>query len=239
MELLVRYWQTKLFKPARRKLARNLVIGAGAPSEVYSAYNRLRTQIIKRLQENGWNSVAITSPSRASGNTLTAINLAISIARDCSYTVLLVELDLVNPSFRHVLGFKQRQGIVDHLLHDVPIQEILLNPGIGRLVVIPAGSPVTNSSQLLSSPKMTRLLEELKLRYEHKIVLFDLPPVRAIDDAMAFSPFVDCVLLVVEEGETQVNDVRRALDCLRSTKILGVVLNRSIHVENDGKIISR
>jgi protein-tyrosine kinase len=239
MELGVRDWQTKLFKPARRQPARDLVIGAGAPSEIYSAFSRLRNQIINRLQENGWTAVAITSPSRASGNTLTAINLAISIARGFSYTVLLVELDLVNPSFRQVLGFKERQGIVDHLLHDVPIPEILLNPGIGRLVVIPAGSPVTNSSELLSSPKMTRLLEELKLRYEYKIVLFDLPPVLTIDDAMAFSSFVDCALLVVEEGETLVSDVRRALDYLRSTKILGVVLNRSLHIENDGKIIPR
>ncbi len=124
-ELGVRDWQTKLFMPARRQPARDLVIGAGPPSEIYSAFKRLRNQIIKRLQENGWTTVAITSPSRVSGTTLTAINLAISIARDFSYTVLLVELDLVNPTFREVLGFKQRQGIVDHLLRDVPIAEIL------------------------------------------------------------------------------------------------------------------
>jgi exopolysaccharide/PEP-CTERM locus tyrosine autokinase len=232
METRVRYRQTQQFTPARRRLARNLVISAGTPNEVYSVYNHLRTQILQRLQENHWNTVAITSPSRASGNTLTAINLAISIARDYNYTVLLVELDLVNPSFHRILGFKQRQGIVDHLLHDVPIPEILLNPGIDRLVVIPAGSPITNSSELLSSPKMIRLVEELKHRYEDRIVLFDLPPVLTIDDAMAFSPLVDCALLVVEEGETRINDVRRALDCLRSTNILGVVLNRSIHAEN-------
>jgi len=95
----------------------------------------------------------------------------------------------------------------------------------------PAGSPVTNSSELLSSPKMIRLVEELKSRYERRIILFDLPSVLTNGDAMAFSPFVDCALLVVEEGETRVNDVRRALDYLRSTNILGVVLNRSIHVE--------
>jgi protein-tyrosine kinase len=237
--LPVRYWQTNLFKRARRKLARELVIGAGAPSEISSAFKRLRTEIINRLKENGWTTVAVTGPARASGKTLTAINLAISMARDFSYTILLVELDLVNPSFRQVLGFKQRQGIVDYLLHDVPIVEILFNPGIDRLFVIPAGSPITNSSALLSSPKMMRLLEELNLRYEHKIVLFDLPSVLEIDDARAISAFVDCALLVIEEGETRVDDVRRALEDLKSTKILGVVLNRSIHVENDGKIISR
>jgi len=239
MELRVQYRHLKKFEPERRQLARNLVIGAGASSGVYSAYNYLRTQIIHRLQENGWNTVAITSPTRASGNTLTAINLAISIARNYNYTVLLVELDLVNPSFRQVLGFEERQGIVDHLLHDVPVSEIMLDLGIDGLVVIPAGPPVTNSSELLSSPKMTRLVEELKLRYKHLIVLFDLPSVLSIDDAMAFSPFVDCALLVVEEGETRVNDVRRAVEYLRSTKILGVVLNRSNQAVNDDKIMSR
>jgi protein-tyrosine kinase len=237
--LPVRYRQTNLFKRARRKLARELVIGAGAPSEISSAFNRLRTEVINRLEENGWTTVAVTGPARAWGKTFTAINLAISMARDFNYTVLLVELDLVNPSFRQVLGFEQRQGIVDYLLHDVPIAEILFNPGIDRLFVIPAGSPITNSSALLSSPKMTRLLEELSLRYEHKIVLFDLPSVPEIDDAMAISAFADCALLVIEEGETLVDDVRRALEDLKSTKILGVVLNRSIHVENDGQIISR
>jgi Mrp family chromosome partitioning ATPase len=232
---LARYPQTKQVKQTRRLLARNLVIGAEASREVCSAYNLLRTQIIRRLREKEWNTVAITSPSRASGNTLTAINLAISIAQDLSHTVLLVELDFVDPSFHKILGFEQRHGIVDHLLYDVPILEILLNLGVDRLVVIPAGSPVTNSSELLSSPKMSRFVAELKLRYRHRIVLFDLPSVLAIDDAMAFSKFVDCVLLVVEEGETRVSEVRRAIDCLGSTNVLGVALNRSIHGENDGR----
>jgi protein-tyrosine kinase len=227
-ELGVWYRQAKQFKPVQRRLARSRVIGGEASSKVHSAYNVLRTQIIKRLQEHGWNTVAITSPSKASGNTLTAINLAISIARHLNYTVLLVELDLVNPSFRKILGFEQRQGIVDHLLHGVPIPEILLNPGIERLFVLPAGSPVTNSSELLSGSKMARLVEKLKCPYENQIVLFDLPSVLANDDAMAFCAFVDCALLVVEEGETRVNAVRRALEYLRSTEIIGVVLNRSI-----------
>ena len=82
---------------------------------------------------------------------------------------------------------------------------------------------------------MSRLVAELKLQYKHRIVLFDLPAVLASDDAMAFSRFVDCALLVVSEGETRVNDVRRALDYLRSTKILGIVLNRSISIASHGK----
>jgi len=189
--------------------------------------------------EERWKTVAVTSPTKASGNTLVAINLAISIARDFSYTVVLAELDLVNPSFHQVLKFKQRKGIVDYLLRDAPIEVILLNPGIDRLVVIPAGSRIANASELLSSPKLTQLMEELKLRYERPIILFDLSSVLASDGALAFAPFVDCALLVVEEDETRVEDVRRALDQLKSTNILGVVLNRSIHVDNQGKMIWR
>jgi protein-tyrosine kinase len=232
-ELRGGYQQARQFKPAAGRLARNFVIGNGATKQVLSPYSNLRTQIVGRIRENDWNTVAVTSPSRKSGNTLTAINLAISMARDFRYTVVLVELDLINPSFRQVLGFDQQQGIVDHLLRDVPIQDILLSPGIERLIVVPAGSPATNSSELLCSPKMTQLVAALKLRYEHPIILFDLPSVLAFDDAMAFSPLVDCALLVVKEGETRINDVRRAMDNLRSTKILGVAINRSIHVENN------
>lgn len=225
----VSYTQTRRFTPEPGRLARNLIIGTDAPRENSSAYNFLRSQVIKRLQENGWNTVAITSPSGRSGNTLTALNLGISIARNYAYTALLVELDLVNPSLRQMLGFTQRQGITDHLLDDVPVAELMLHPGIDRLVLIPGGSPVINSSELLSSPKMARLLDELKHRYRDRIVLFDLPPVLAHDDAMAFARFVDCILLVVEEGETRVEDVRRAIEYLSPTNILGVVLNRSIH----------
>ncbi len=234
-ELHVEYRETRQFKPAPEQLASNHIIGGASPPEVYSAYNLLRTQVVGRLQENGWSTVAITSPSRGTGTTLTALNLAISIARDLSHSVLLVEANLVNPSLHNLLGFEPQRGIVDYLLHDAPIPQLLLNPGIDRLVVIPAGSPVNNSSELLSSPKMMRLVEELKSRYQDRIVLFDLPPVLAIDDAMAFSRFVDCALLVVEEDKTHLSEVRRALDYLRSTNILGSVLNRSIHVEHEVK----
>src|ERR1700749_3884883 len=81
MELRVRYRQSEQFNQARRRPERRPLIGA----EANSAYNLLRTRIVRRLQENGWNTVAITSPSRTSGTTLTAINLAISIARNFSH----------------------------------------------------------------------------------------------------------------------------------------------------------
>lgn len=233
-ELCVWNPQIALFRRDPRLLANNLVIGPTAPVDVSSAYNFIRTQILNRLRRHGWNTVAVTSPLRRSGATLTAINLAISLSRDFSHSVLLVELNLVNPSFHRILGLEPRPGVVDYLLHDAPLSEIVFGIGIERLAIIPAGSRAANSSELLSSPKMARLVERLKRQSERQVVLFDLPPALAVDDAMAFAPLADCVLLVVEEGRTGVNDVRRAINYLASTKMLGIVLNRSIRRENGG-----
>jgi Mrp family chromosome partitioning ATPase len=74
---------------------------------------------------------------------------------------------------------------------------------------------------------MSRLVDELKNRYAGRIVIFDLPPVLDASDAMAFSPYVDATLLVVEEGKTTKQEVENAVEMLSSTNILGTVLNKS------------
>jgi protein-tyrosine kinase len=232
LDLRVRNQKVANFEPDWRRLACNLVIGPGTAGDISSAYNVLRMRFLKSLEKNGWSTVAVTSPSKGSGNTLTAMNLAISIARDF-HSVLLVELDLVSPSFNRLLGFGKVRGMADYLLHDAPLSEIVMNIGVDGLAIIPAGSPVANSFKLLSSRKMARFVGELKQLNDHEVVLFDLPSVLAFDDAVAFSPLVDCALLVVEEGSTRVSDVRRALTRLEHTKILGIVLNRSIRGDNE------
>ena len=139
--------------------------------------------------------------------------------------MLLVELDLVSPSFNRLLGFEKVRGMADYLLHDAPLSEIVMNIGVDGLAIIPAGSPVANSFELLSSRKMARFVGELKQLNDHEVVLFDLPSVLAFDDAVAFSPLVDCALLVVEEGSTKVSDVRRALTRLEHTKIFSALFS--------------
>ena len=233
LDLRLRNQQAAKFEPDWSRLARNLMINPGAATDISSTYNVLRMRVLKSLEKNCWSTVAVTSPTRGSGNTLTAINLAISIARDLTHRVLLVELDLVRPSFNRMLGFEKFRGVADYLLDDAGLSEIVLDIGVDGLAIIPAGSPVANSFDLLSSRKMARFVEELKRLNAHEVVLFDLPSVLAFDDAIAFSSLVDCALLVVEEGATKVSDVRRALTRLEDTDILGVVLNRSIRGDDE------
>jgi protein-tyrosine kinase len=233
LALRSRELQTAEFEPDWRRVARNFVIRPGAANDISPTYNLLKKRFLKSLKKNCWSTVAVTSPTRGSGNTLTAINLAINIARDLTHSVLLVELDFVSPSFHRILGFEKFRGMADYLLDDAGLSEIVLDIGVDGLTIIPAGSYVPNSSRLLSSRKIAQFVGELKRLNAHEIVLFDLPSVLAFDDAIAFSPLVDCALLVVEEGATKVSDVRRALTRLEHTEILGVVLNRSRRGDNE------
>ena len=208
-------------------LARNLIITGEGSDPVSAAYKMLRTQVLQRMNANGWNVLAITSPGPCEGKTVTALNLAITTAREVNHTVLLVELDLRRPTLHHLLGYDAGPGITDYLLRDMPLSQVMFNPGIDRLVVIPAGSPSDRSSELLSSPRMIDLVRELKERYPRRLVLFDVPPLLTSDDGLAFVPYVDAALLVVAEGQTSYEDVELAKNMLASTHLVGAVLNRS------------
>ena len=224
----VTYSQTRQIAGDRSSLVNNRVISELDNPEALTAYKLLRTQVEHRLSANGWNALAITSPGANQGKTLTAINLAISLAYEVHRTVLLVDLDLKNPSIHKIFGSLGGPGIVDYLYNDVPLNEILFNPGVDRLVVLPGSEPIANSSETLASPKMARLVDELKSRYPSRFVIFDLPPMLSADDALAFSPHVDAALLVVEDGVTTKEELARSIELLNQTELLGTVLNKTL-----------
>jgi protein-tyrosine kinase len=191
-------------------------------------YKILRTKVLQRMRANNWRTLAITSPTEGCGKTLTSINLAISIAREVNQTVLLVDLDLKRPQVQRYLTHETLPGLSDYLLQDTPVPELLFNlKGVERLVVLPGHDSVTHSSEMLSSPRMVSLIDEMKSRYPSRIVLLDMPPVLACDDVLAFSPYVDAVLLVASDGETDRADLNRASVLLDKMNILGITLNKS------------
>jgi capsular exopolysaccharide synthesis family protein len=209
-------------------LRKNRIIAAMPPGPFIESYSLLRTRILQIFREHKWNTLAITSPGPAAGKTLTAINLAISIAREVDHTVLLVDANLQQPWMLDYFGLPHRKGLGEHLTEDVPISELLFKPGIvDRLIVLPGGRPLVNSSEMLSSPKMARLVEEMKSRYRTRIIIFDLPPVLASSDTLGFAPMVDAALLVVEEGVTQRAELEQAVELLNVTNIVGTVLNKA------------
>lgn len=203
-------------------------------NSISDAYRILRTQVLQRLNENGWNTLAITSPGSNAGKSLTAINLAISLAREVDTTVLLVDANLRSPKLDKYFDFDAEYGLSDYLLNDKPLNEMLVHPeGISRFVVLPAGRSISNSSEMLSSTKMKRLVNEVKHRYQSRVILFDLPPVLESSDAMAFIPNADATLLVIEEGRTQESDLKQTFELLQSSEIIGTVLNKAYTTDRD------
>ena len=210
-------------------LRQNHILTGEAGDDAARAYKVLRTQVSQRLRQNGWKTLGITSPGHGEGKTLTAINLSISLALEPHHTVLLVDADLRHPSIHSYLGIEVEYGLHEHLLDGIPVEQTLVHPQIRRLVLLPGSKSLNSSSEMLSSPDMLDLVQQLKKRYPTRLVIFDLPPVLASDDVLAFAPYLDAMLLVVEEGKTQRDELARAAELLQATNqnLIGTVLNKS------------
>lgn len=210
-------------------LKHNHIVTADSEDQAARAYKVLRTQVSQRMRQHGWRTLGITSPGRGEGKTLTAINLCISLALEPHHTVLLVDADLRQPSIHHYLGFEVERGLREHLLEGVPVEQILVHPQIRRLVVLPGSTPLGSSSETLSSPTMLQLVQELKKRYPSRLVVFDLPAVLTSDDVLAFAPYLDAMLLVVEESKTLRDELARAAELIQASNqnLIGTVLNKS------------
>ena len=223
----VRYSNTRRVEPEEAALAHNRVIAGDIHDPRVEAYRQLRSQVLGSMKRHHWHTLAITSAHESAGKTLTAVNLAISISQEVSQTVMLVDLDLRKPNVHTTLEIDIDKGIVDHLLHGEPIENILLNPGYPRLVVLPGLPQGRHSSEMLSSPEMKAFMQDITGRYPDRIIIFDLPPLLRNDDAMVFVPNADACLLVVEDGATRPDDIDRSLQLLKHAQLLGTILNKA------------
>lgn len=190
-------------------------------------YRQLRTRVLKTLTKQNWQTLAVTTAEDGAGSTLTAVNLAISLARDVNHTVTLIDLDLRNPSVHKALGFDPEMGLVDYLTGHASLDEVLLVPQFPRLRLLP-GRPADNySSELLASPRMNELVTDLLADAPSPILIFDLSSLLHTDDAISFAPTVDATLVVIEEGGTTEEEVKEALQLLHDVNVIGTVLNKA------------
>lgn len=213
--------------PARlRDNERILPPGASGPHG--GPYKMLRTQVLRRLDQLGANTLGIVSGRRGDGKTLTAINLAIAIAADPTRTALLVDFDMRAPSIHRRFHHEPHCGVEDCLQRQQSVRECMFKvAGYERLTILPAKSSIDISAELLASPRAGELVAELRGQYANRIVIFDLPPVLQTDDALAFARHLQAALLVVGEGRTRRDDVVRTLQLLGDLTFVGTVLNAS------------
>jgi capsular exopolysaccharide synthesis family protein len=210
------------------KLREQRVIAASEHDERVGPYRQLRTQLLKTMRDNQWTTLALTSAHERAGKSLTAANLAISLSRDVNTQVLLVDLDLNTPTVHQKLNLKPDKGLVDYLKGECSLEEIVFDPGVEQLIVLVGRSAGKESSELLGSPKMQELMQDLCRQDVANITIFDLPPLLRNDDAIMFAPFADATLLVVEAGVTTEDQLQESMRLLRKANVIGTILNKSI-----------
>ena len=226
----IQYTKTQSVTSSTVLMRENRLINTMEQGEYTDALKMLSTQVLQRMEENHWGSIAVTSPRLAAGKTTIAINLGLSIAKEVDYTVLLVDANLRHPNVHQYFGIEPEHGLSEYLTNDIELSDILINPrGIDRFVLLPAGKPHSLSTELLRSPRMCDLVQELTNKYPKRIIIFDLPSILITADALAFIPCVDCALVVVEDDVTKESDLKAAIEMLSITNVIGTVLNKSMY----------
>jgi len=224
----ISYQETRVVQVSPETLRANRVVAEMDGDPTANIFRILRSHVLRKLADGGWSTLAVCSANQGEGKSLTAVNLAISLAMDVNQTVLLVDLDLRDPDIAAKFGIVPEFGLDDFLRGRVELAQCLINPGIERLVLLPMREPMDRSSEVLGSPLIARLANELKHRYPDRLVIYDMPPLLATDDCLAFLANVDATLFVVAEGETAAADVERSLALLKDNHVIGTVLNKSL-----------
>jgi protein-tyrosine kinase len=191
------------------------------------SFDILRTEILRSMDLKGWKTLAVTSPTPGCGKTLTATNLALSIARQPDRQVLLADLDLRKPQVASCLGLKCQDGVLGVIEERIEVSSALIpvRAGSSKLEVLPT-APTSNSSDLVASNAMRGFLHDVTGRGQSRIVILDLPPLLTGHDAISILPQVDCVLLVAAVGTSKVSEIEECNKYLLATDVVRVVLNK-------------
>ena len=174
------------------------------------------------------NLIGITSSIPGEGKTYTTLNLALSMAVELNSTILLIDGDILRSSLSNLLGIEKNRGLTD-LLTDpaTQIRDVLISTQLPKLKIIAAGTRFDNSTELLASDGMERLVNELGQRYSDRIILFDTPPLLATNEARVLMHLMGQVLMVVEAGKTSLEALKDSLSHISDNKVVGIVLNKT------------
>lgn len=213
-----------------------LIVAAGEGDPMArEEYKKLRSLVVRLTREESFgNTLLVTSTFGEEGKSMTALNLAITLAQEYDHTVLLVDADLRRPALHRYLGVEPQVGLIQCLQGTATLPQALIKTGLGKLVLLPAGGTVPNPAELLGSKRMLELIDELKHRYPDRYIIFDTPPTLPFADAQVLASGVDGVLFVVREGIAKVSDIKESLSGLQKARLLGVVYNDALFPRKKG-----
>jgi Mrp family chromosome partitioning ATPase len=213
----------------RSHLDSNRVIAHDETDPRAKSFDMLRTQVLQTMDQRNWRVLGITSPTPDCGKTVTAVNLAFSIARQPDRSVVLIDLDLQKPQVANTLGFNVESGLLAVLQDrtDLPNAIVAARAGNYHAMVLPAEGRIPDSSAWIASRAMSVMLQDIKGDYQASTLIVDLPPMLVSDDVIALLPQLDCVLLVAAAGKTTRAEIEECNKHLQSTEVVRLVLNKA------------
>lgn len=216
-----------VFTPDPVVLSDQLIVGLDSRDSRSRAFNLLRTTLSKRMKEKGHRLIGITSATPSAGKSFLSLNLAASLSKVSEDDVILVDLDLRRASIAEGVGMQVKRGVSDFLTEEVvDLGSIGSRIQDTQLVLFPTKTVAKHTAELISGPVFEKFISELRQGTGNSIVLFDLPPAFANDDAMLILGELDAYVMVIDSGKTNAKQVQDVLAMLDPVPCIGTVLNR-------------
>ena len=218
------------------------IVSPNAPrSQVADQFRVIKRPLISNATGKGpsvivnGNLIMITSALPGEGKTFTAINLAMSIATELDFTVLLVDADVARPSVMNVLGLDSGPGLLDLVLDESKdLSSMLMRTNIDKLTILPSGTPHARATELLASDAMSRRISDMARRYADRIIVFDSPPLLLATEARVLASHMGQIVVVVQAEKTLQSDVAQALATIERCPVKLMLLNQARTLSKGG-----
>jgi exopolysaccharide/PEP-CTERM locus tyrosine autokinase len=208
--------------------SRRLVAANQFNLPIAEEYRKLKSTIVQLIKKQpSENMLLVTSSIGGEGKSMTALNLAISLAQEHSKQVLLIDADLRKPSVARYLGLTTGRGLSEYLLEDADLDGLIVETGINDLLLLPAGASQDNPVELYSSPRMKALLGRIKERFSDGYIIIDSSPVLPFAEARILATLTDGTIYVVKEGGTSLKNIEAGLNALYDADVVGLVYNKA------------
>lgn len=223
-----RVWES--LKPiqisARAKSGNALFLDASSHPAA-TAFDILRTRLLRGLAEKGWRRIAVTSPTHGCGKSFVATNLAFALARRPASRTVLMDFDLRHPEIAQILGVKDEISLGGFLAGHQPLETEFRR--FGHTLALGLNSvPIARASETLHDPDTVTALDTMLEQLDPEVVIYDLPPALVNDDLLALGPSLDAVLLVTDGTKSSPQEIRACEKLFEGRlPLLGVVLNRA------------
>jgi capsular exopolysaccharide synthesis family protein len=193
-------------------------------SSASEAYRGLRTGILFSTPGHSPRSLLITSSGPEEGKTITAANLAITMAQ-AGQKILMLDCDMRKPRLHKAFGSDKGRGMSNILVGEGDWKTLRVPTGIPNLDIIPSGPIPPNPAELIGSERMKTLIDEILKEYDR--VLIDSPPIVAVTDSVVLSRVVEGVVLVIQVGVTARDVIANSIRQLQDVQahVLGAALN--------------